>query len=105
MSEYQKLHKPKTQAFPGKNDLVLVLDDKKPRQKWFFGKITELIPSNDRKRPGAKGFFYKTQNIIDRPVNRLNPVETNIRFVLKDDKQGSDKRIKKTLDQNEVLQT
>ena len=71
-----------------------MLDDKKPRQKWFFGKITELILSNDRKRPEAKVFFGKTQNIIDRPVNRLYPVETNIRFVLKDDKQGSDQKDK-----------
>ena len=49
LREYQKLHKLKTQAVPSKNDLVLVLDDKQPRQKWLLGKITKLIPSNDGK--------------------------------------------------------
>ena len=47
LREYQKLHKPKTQAVPGKNDLVLVFDKKQTRQKWLLDKITELIPSND----------------------------------------------------------
>ena len=38
LREYQKLHKPKTQAVPSKNDLVLVFDDKQHRQKWLLGK-------------------------------------------------------------------
>ena len=33
LREYQKLYKPNSQAVPNKNDLVLVLDDKEPRQK------------------------------------------------------------------------
>ena len=82
MREYQKLHKPNIQAVPSKNDLVLVFDDKQPQQKWLFGKITKLIPSNDGKIWGTKVFLGKTQNIIDRPVNRLYPVETNSQFVL-----------------------
>ena len=40
---------PNIQAVPSKNDLVLVFDDKQPQQKWLFGKITKLIPSNDGK--------------------------------------------------------
>ena len=55
-------------------------------------KITELIPSNDGKIWGAKIFLGKTQNIIDWPVNRLYPVETNFQFVLKGDKQFSDQK-------------
>ena len=90
LREYQKLHKPNTQAVPSKNDLVLVFDDKQPRQKWLLGKVTELISSNDRIIRGVKVFLGKTRNIIDRPVNRLYPVETNFQFVLKGDKQGSD---------------
>ena len=71
---------------------MLVFDDKQPRQKWLLGKITELIASNDGKIRGAKVYLGKTRNIIDRPVNRLYPVETNFQFVLKGDKQGSDQK-------------
>ena len=92
LREYQKLHKPNTQAVPSKNDLVLVFDDKQPRQKWLLGKVTELISSNDRIIRGVKVFLGKTRNIIDRPVNRLYPVETNFQFVLKGDKQFSDQK-------------
>ena len=69
-----------------------MFDDKQPRQKWLLGKITELIPNNDGKIRGAKVFLGKTQNTIDRPVNRFYPVETNFQFVLKGDKQGSDQK-------------
>ena len=55
-------------------------------------KITELILSNDGKYWGEKVFLGKTRNLIDRPVNRLYVVETNFRFILKGDKQGSDQK-------------
>ena len=89
LREYQKLHKPKTQAVLSKNDLVLAFDDKQPRQKWLLGKITELIPSNDGQIQGAKGFLGKTWNIIDRLGSRLYTLETNFQFVLKGSKQDS----------------
>ena len=92
LREYQKLHKPNTQAVPSKNDLVLVFDDKQPRQKWLLGKITELIPSNDGKIREAKVILGKIQNVIDQPVNRCYPVETNFQFVLKGNKQCSDQK-------------
>ena len=90
--EYQKLHTLNSQAVPSKNDLVIGFDDKQPRKKWLLGKITELIPSNDGKIRGAKVFLGKTRNIIDQPVNRLYPVETNLQFVSKEDKQCSDQK-------------
>ena len=71
---------------------MLVFDDKQPRQKWLLGKITELIPNNGGKIRGAKVFKGKTRNIIDRPVNRLYPVETNFQFALKGDEQESDQK-------------
>ena len=92
MREYQKLHKPNTQAATSKNDLVSVFDDKQPRQKWLLGKITESIASNDGKIPGAKVFLGKTKNIIDRPVTTLYPVEKGFQFVLKGNKQDSDQK-------------
>ena len=92
LREYQKLHKLNTEAVPSNNDIVLAFDNKQPRQKWLLGKITKLIPSNDGKIRGAKVFLGKTQNIIDRPVNRLYPVETSFQFVLMGDKEASDQK-------------
>ena len=39
--------------------------------------IIGLIPSNDGQIRGAKLFLGKTQNVIDRPVNRPYQVENS----------------------------
>ena len=82
-----------------------MFDDKQPRQKWLFGKITELIPSNDGQIQGAKVFLRKMRNIIDQPVNRFYPVEKSFRFVLKDDRQGNAQKDETNTRLNEMLQT
>ena len=69
-----------------------MFDEKQPRQKWLLGKITKLISSNGGKIREAKVFLSKTRNIMDRPVNRLYPVEKNFQFVLIGDKHGSDQK-------------
>ena len=74
---------------PDKNDLVLVFDDKQLQHKLLFGKIIEMILSNGGQIRGSKILLGKTQDVIDRPVNILYPVETNFQFVLKDNRQGS----------------
>ena len=51
-----------------------------------------MIPSNDGKIREAKVFLGKTGNIIDIPVNKLYPLETNFQFVSKGDKQCSDQK-------------
>ena len=51
-----------------------------------------MIASNEGKIRGAKVLPDKTRNIIDRSVNRLYPMKTNFQFVLKGDKQGSDRK-------------
>ena len=51
-----------------------------------------MIPSEDGKIRGTRIFLGKTRNIIDRPVNRLYPVETIFQFVLKGEKQGTDQK-------------
>ena len=58
LREHQKLYKPKTQLMPNKYDLVLVFNDKQPRQKWLLDKITKLIPINEIR--WAKVFLRKT---------------------------------------------
>ena len=42
LREYQKLHKPNTQAVPSRNDFLLVVDDKQPQQKWLLGKNNRI---------------------------------------------------------------
>ena len=68
--ECQKSFKLKSQLFPAKNDLVLLYEEKQPRQKWLLGKIVELIPSQDGQIRGAKVLLGKSRNTVDRPVNR-----------------------------------
>ena len=74
--------------FPAKNDLVLLYEEKQPRQKWLLGKIVDLIPSQDGQIRGARVLLGKSRNTVDRPVNRLYPLETNFKFVLKDSEQN-----------------
>ena len=84
----KKSFKPKNQLFSAKNDLVLLYEEKQPRQKWLLGKIVELIPSQDGQVRGIRVLLGKSRNTVDRPVNRLYPLETNFRFVLKDSEQN-----------------
>ena len=87
LREYQKTFKPKNQLLPPKEDIVLIYDDKLPRQHWLLGKIIDLIPSEDGQIRGAKVLIGKTKNVIERPVNRLYPLETKYKFVIKNDEK------------------
>ena len=60
---------------PEVNDIVLVFDEKLPRQNWCLGRIVEIIPSTDGKVRGAKVLLGKTKMTIERPINKLYPVE------------------------------
>ena len=42
---------------------------------WRLGRIVELIKSGDNEVRQAKVIVGKTKNIIDRPINRLYPLE------------------------------
>ena len=95
LRECQKGFKPKNQLFPAKNDLVLLYEEKQPRQKWLLGKIVELIPSQDGQVRGARVLLGKSRNTVDRPVNRLYPLETNFKFVLKDSEQNKVQEVMK----------
>ena len=46
-----------------------------PRQKWKVGRIIEPLPSKDCKVRGCKVLVGKTGQIVDRPVNKLYPIE------------------------------
>ena len=53
----------------------LVFEEKVPRQNWCLGRIVEILPSGDGQIRGAKILVGKTKAIIDRPTNKLYPIE------------------------------
>ena len=44
---------------------------------------------------GARVLLRKSRNTVDRPVNRLYPLETNFKFVLKDSEQNKVQEVMK----------
>ena len=80
-----KKFQPENMLFPAENDLVLSYEEKQPRQKWLLSKIVDLIPSQYGKIRGARVLLGKSRN----PADRLYPLETNFKFVLKDSEQNN----------------
>ena len=56
----------------------LIFEEKQPRQHWKLGRIVELIISNDKEVRSAKLFVGKSKRYINRPINRLYPIEYKI---------------------------
>ena len=60
---------------PEVNDIVLIFEEKVPRKNWSLGKIVEILPSKDKKVRGARILVGKNRSIIERPINKLYPIE------------------------------
>ena len=75
MLEYQKLYKRQNQIIPSIGDIVNIYDDKVPRCKWLLGRIYDVITGKDGAIKGAKLFAGKTKKTVERPINKLYPVE------------------------------
>ena len=52
------------------------IKEKQPRHLWKLGKITRIIYGNDNKIRGAELKIGRTNAIINRPVNKLYPLES-----------------------------
>ena len=65
------------QEYTTSGDIVNIFEDKQPRQKWLLGRIIELISSKDNFVRAAKIYIGKTKRVIERPTNKLYPVEYN----------------------------
>ena len=64
---------------PKENDVELFTRrEKVPRQNWRLGKIISLIPSKHGDIRAAKVLVGKTRRIIERPVNKLYPIEISV---------------------------
>ena len=64
-------------AKPKVNDIVIIYEENIPRQFWKLGRIVEIYKSNDGREHGAKVKVGKTNQLIDRPLNKLFPLELN----------------------------
>ena len=57
--------------------LFYIYEENIPRQFWKLGRVVEIHKSNDGKERGAKVKVGKTKQFIDRPLNKLFPLELN----------------------------
>ena len=73
--EYQKLYKRQNKIIPSIRDIVKICNDKVPRHKWLLGRIYDVITGKDGATRGAKLFVGKTKKTVERPINKLYPVE------------------------------
>ena len=71
----QQKSKKQNSIVPTKDDIVLVFEEKVPRQNWCLGKIVEILPSRDDQVRGAKVLIGKSKHVIERPINKLFPIE------------------------------
>ena len=78
LREMQRYTKKKAGESPSVHDVVIVHDEKQPRQQWLLGKIEQLLPGTDGEVRGAKVKIGRTRGMINRPVNRLYPIEVNV---------------------------
>ena len=85
LRQQQRYNKQAGAKTPSVNDVVLIDQEKQPRQLWRLGRIVELITSNDNEIRHAKVIVSKTKNIIDRHINRLYPLEMSNKVLNVDD--------------------
>ena len=64
-------------AKPKVNDIVIIYEENIPRQLWKLGRVVEIYKSNDGRERRAKVKLGKTNQLIDRPLNKLFPLERN----------------------------
>ena len=74
------------------DDVVIIADEKAPRHLWNLGRVIDLIKGKDNVLRGACVKVGKTGSIINRPINKLYPLEVRRDRVLP---AGSDNEVKK----------
>ena len=80
---------------PSINDIVIVFEEKQPRNKWMLGRVVELINGHDGKTRVNKIMMGKTKTVISRPVNKVYPlelVEENEEISKKDEQRNRQRR-------------
>ena len=67
-----------------KNAIVITYDEKVPRHLWRLGRVVDIIPSRDCNICAAKIKVGKTGEIINRPINKLYPLQCSITYNTED---------------------
>ena len=80
LREYQKVYHRSNNIVPNVGDIVIVYEDRQPRHKWLLGRITKLIKGKDDVIRGAELYMGKTKRTLERPINKLYPVEFQDEF-------------------------
>ena len=75
LREFQKKYKQSNNLVPNIIDIVMVYEEKQPRNKWKLGRVDILIRGIDNQIRRASVMMGKTKNIISRPMNKLYPIE------------------------------
>ena len=73
--KYQKLYKRQNIIIASIGDFVNLYDNKVPQRKWLLGRIYDVITGKDGTTRCAKFFVEKTKKTVERPINKLYPVE------------------------------
>ena len=95
LRKYDKKYKRTNNIKPSINDIVIVFEEKQPRNKWMLGRVRELITGHDGKTRGVKIMMGKTKTVISRPVNKVYPlelVEENEEISKKDEQRSRPRR-------------
>ena len=77
LRQYKEKVNKTVKFIPSVGDINIVYEEHQPRQNWMLGKICEIIYSKGKNIRGAKVLLGKTKNIIERPINKLFPLESN----------------------------
>ena len=75
LRNWKQKYKRRNDLIPNVGDVVIVFEEKVPRQNWCLGRIIEILPSRDGQIRGAKVLIGKTKTTIERPINKLYPIE------------------------------
>ena len=70
LREYERVKKGKrNKNLPEENDIVIVYEDKMPKQRCRLGRIVQLNKSRDGAVRAAKVIIGRSRIILERPVN------------------------------------
>ena len=81
LREFHKLYRKTNSIIPNVGDIVNIYEGKQPRQTWLLGRIISLIKGKDYQVRGAVIFLGKTRKTIERPINKLYPVEFKMSLI------------------------
>ena len=75
------------------------------RQHWCLGRIKELVPSRDNQIRGARILIGKSKVIIERPINKLYPIEfaSGNEEYNKNENESYDNRVEITDEQDDQI--